>query len=221
MANGVYISLHNHLRNFDRSVIKANFFRSVLSWPFAAAFAPIGYLAGIPSIVQAKFWSDVVAGLIEGSGKFSQRFILRKRDLTETLPQLYSSNRNERITAMLDILYIWARAPRGKTCLRLLLLNKPSLGERVWRTPKAPEEIEIRKKRYRAFYNQMLELFSSVGMLNILTEYALSNFPSNDAAVLTDLIGAEMEDFLAWLKDLEKHLPAKKTISDTKLTTNT
>ncbi|HMM61922.1 MAG TPA: hypothetical protein PKC25_17525, partial [Candidatus Rifleibacterium sp.] len=99
------------LRNFDRSVIKANFFRSVLSWPVAAVFAPAGNLMGVPSIVQAKFWSDVVAGFIEGGAKFSQRFTLRKRDLTEILPRLYSEERNERLTAMLDILYIWARAP--------------------------------------------------------------------------------------------------------------
>jgi hypothetical protein len=215
IANGTYISLHNRLRNFDRSVIKANFFRSVLSWPFAAIFAPVGNLIGIPSIVQAKFWSDVVAGLIEGSGKFTQRFTLRKRDLTEILPHLYSSDRNDRITAMLDVLYIWARAPRGKTCLRLLLLNKPSLGERIWRSRReTPEEIEIRRKRYQALYCQLVELFGLAGMLNILTEYALRNFSGNDAALLAHLIGTEMEGFLAWLIDLQKHFPPEDNASE-------
>lgn len=208
IANGIYISLHNRLRNFDRSVIKANFFRSVLSWPIATVFAPAGNLIGIPSIVQAKFWSDVVAGFIEGGAKFSQRFTLRKRDLTEILPRLHSDDRNERITAMLDILYVWARAPRGKTCLRLLLLNKPSLGERIWRRRReSTEETQVRSKRYRALYNRLFELFSYAGMLSILTEYALRHFSGRDAVELTNLIGSEAEEFLAWLKDLEKHFP--------------
>ncbi|MBU1105021.1 MAG: hypothetical protein KKB51_00005 [Candidatus Riflebacteria bacterium] len=212
IANGIYISTHNRLRNFDRKVIKANFFRSVLSWPIATAFAPAGNLLGVPSIVQAKFWSDVVAGFIEGSGKFSQRFTLRKRDLTEIFPRLYSEDRNERITAMLDVLYIWARAPRGKTCLRLLLLNKPSLGEMVWRRHReTPEETQIRAKRYRALFYRLLELYSFAGVLSILTEYALRNFSGHDALELSLLIGRESEDFLAWLKALEKRLPPEDT----------
>jgi len=211
IANGIYISTHNRLRNFDRSVIKANFFRSVLSWPVAAVFAPAGNLIGAPSIVQAKFWSDVVAGFIEGGAKFSQRFILRKRDLTEILPRLYSEERNERLTAMLDILYIWARAPRGKTCLRLLFLNKPSLGERVWkRRNESSEETKARAKRYQALYHRLVELFSFAGMLSILSEYALKNFSGRDAVELSNLIGAEAEDFLAWLKALEKHIPQEE-----------
>jgi len=211
-ANGLYISLHNRLRNFDRSVIKANFFRSVLSWPIATVFADVGNLIGVPSIVQAKFWSDAVAGLIEGSGKFSQRYILRKRDLTEILPNLYSEDRNVRATAMLDTLYIWARAPRGKTCLRLLLLNKPSLGERIWRwRHETPEEAEIRGKRYRALYHRLHELFSLPGIIGILTEYSLRHFSGHDAIELTNLIGAESEDFLAWLKNLEKHFPPEES----------
>ena len=211
VANGCYISLHNRLRNFDRSVIKANFFRSVLSWPIATIFAPAGNIIGVPSIVQAKFWSDVVAGFIEGSAKFSQRFTLRKRDLTEILPKLYSEERNERITAMLDILYIWARAPRGKTCLRLLLLNQPSLGERIWKKQKeTAEETQIRAKRYRALYYRLVELFSYAGMLSILTEFALRHYSGHDALELTNLIGQEAEEFLAWLKALERRLPAEE-----------
>ena len=208
IANGIYISLHNRLRNFDTNVIKANFFRSVLSWPIATTFAPVGNMFGVPSIVQAKLWSDVVAGFIEGGAKFSQRFTLRKRDLTEILPRLHSDDRNERITAMLDILYIWARAPRGKTCLRLLFLNKPSIGERIWRRRRETiEEAQIRGKRYRALYNRLLELFNYAGMLNILTEYALSHFSGRDAVELTNLIGMESEEFLAWLQQLEQHFP--------------
>ncbi|GAB4278075.1 MAG: hypothetical protein Kow0029_21160 [Candidatus Rifleibacteriota bacterium] len=208
IANGLYISGHNKLRNFDKSVIRGNFFRSILSWPVATVFSPIGNMLGVPSIVQAKFWSDVVAGIIEGSNKFSNRFTLRKRDLTEILPKLHSEDREERITAMLDTLYIWARAPRGKTCLRLLLLNKPSLGERIWkRTKETPEETEARARKFRLYYQRLLELFGNAGMLNILTDFALKNFDGKDAVELTALIGEEAEDFLYWLKDLGKQFP--------------
>lgn len=208
VANGIYISTHNRLRNFDKSVIRGNFFRSVLSWPFATAFAPIGNLLAIPSIVQAKFWSDVVAGLIEGSNKFSNRFTLRKRDLTEILPKLHSEDREDRITAMIDILYIWARAPRGKTCLRLLLLNKPSIGERIWkRKNETPAETRARGKKFRAHYDCLLDLFGNTGMLNILTDYALKYFEGKDAVELTALIGEEAEDFLVWLNQLGEQFP--------------
>lgn len=208
LANGLYISTHNTLRNFDRSVIRGNFFRSVLSWPVVTAFAPIGNLFGIPSIVQAKFWSDVVAGFIEGGNKFSNRFILRKRDLTEILPRLHSEDREDRITAMLDILYIWSRAPRGKTCLRLLLLDQPSIGERIWRRRReSQEEIEARKLKFQSYFKRLLELFGNAGMLNILTDYALKYFEGSDAVELTTLIGEEVEDFLVWLKNLSAHFP--------------
>jgi hypothetical protein len=188
IANGIYISTHNRLRNFDKSVIRGNFFRSVLSWPIATAFAPIGNLLAIPSIVQAKFWSDVVAGFIEGGNKFSNRFTLRKRDLTEILPKLHS---------------VWARAPRGKSCLRLLLLNKPSLGERIWQRKKEdPKEVEARSLMFKNCYDRLLEMFGNAGMLNVLTDYALMHFHGRDAVELTNLIGEEAENFLEWLKHL-------------------
>jgi len=61
-ANGLYLATHNTLRGFARKVVRANFFRSVIAWPFATVFSPLDNLLAIPSIVQAKIWSDVVAG---------------------------------------------------------------------------------------------------------------------------------------------------------------
>ncbi|MEW6710459.1 MAG: hypothetical protein AB1403_11605, partial [Candidatus Riflebacteria bacterium] len=147
-------------------------------------------------------------GFIEGSNKFSNRFVLRKRDLTEILPRLHSEDREERITAMLDVLYVWSRAPRGKTCLRLLLLNRPSIGERIWRRRRETrDEIEARALKFRNYFKRLLEMFSNPGMLNILTDYALKHFEGRDAVELTALIGEEAEDFLAWLKELNRHFP--------------
>lgn len=207
-ANGLYISFHNRLRNFDKKVIRVNFFRSILSWPFATAFAPVGNAIGIPSIVQAKFWSDVVAGLIEGAGKFNQRFALRKRDLNEILPKLRSEDREDVTIAMLDILYVWARAPRGKTCLKLLLLNRPSLGTRIWHREELDKnDMEKKGKIARANFDKLYEQFGSTGTIEILTKFALNNFSKIDAVELIKLISDHSDNFYCWLKDLKSAMP--------------
>lgn len=206
-ANGLFISFHNRLRNFDKKVIRVNFFRSILSWPFATVFAPAGNALGIPSIVQAKFWSDVVAGLIEGAGKFNRRFALRKRDLDEILPKLRSEDKEEVTIAMLDILYIWARAPRGKTCLRLLLLNRPSLGTRIWhREDLKKEDMEKRGKLAIAKFDKLYEQFGSTGTIEALTEFALRNFSNSDLVELINLISNHSDSFYCWLKALKSEI---------------
>jgi hypothetical protein len=120
-ANGLYIASHNKLRGFDRSVIRANLFRSVLSWPFATVFAPLGNLIGLPSIVQTKIWSDVVAGFIEGGGKYFKIMRLRHRDLEEIIPRLTAGAKAERFGAILDLLYLWREEPRTRTSLELIV----------------------------------------------------------------------------------------------------
>jgi hypothetical protein len=106
---------------------------------------------------------------------------------------------------MLDTLYVWARAPRGETCLKLLLLNQKSLGERLWKKKKEnPKEIEAQNQLFKTHFKRLFELFSNPGMLNILTEFALNHFDNKDAVELTTLIGNKAEDFLEWLKKLRK-----------------
>ena len=87
-TNGAYIAIHNRFRGFNEKVIKANFFRSVFAWPPATLFSFLGDIFLVPSIVQAKFWSDFMAALIEGIGKSTRQFYLSKRDLLEILPQI-------------------------------------------------------------------------------------------------------------------------------------
>ncbi|HOY66248.1 MAG TPA: hypothetical protein PLP29_05115 [Candidatus Ozemobacteraceae bacterium] len=206
ISNGIYISTHNRLRNFDRRVIRANFFRTVLAWPFATVFAPFGNLIGVPSIVQAKFWSDVVGGVIEGSGKYRQRVVIRIRDLGELLPRLSAADRDIRLTAMLDILYIWARQPRGHTCLAKLLHDTPTLLERMRlrRARHTPEETQQRKAEARKHLDRLLELFGDPGCLNLLSEFVLKNYQEREAILLTELIGSQTEPFLAWLKEIRQ-----------------
>jgi hypothetical protein len=117
-SNGLYLAAHNKLRGFDEKVIRANIFRSVLAWPFATVFAPLGDLIGIPSIVQTKIWSDVVAGFIEGGSKYLKTVKLRKRDVEEIVPRLLEGKKDERCIAVLDLLYLFREEPRSRTTLR-------------------------------------------------------------------------------------------------------
>ncbi len=205
LANGFYIAAHNKLRAFDSRVIKVNFFRSILSWPFATVFAPVLNIFAIPSIVQAKIWADFTGGFIEGAAKFSQRFRLRKRDLISIMPKLNSKDKNEVTMAMLDILYIWAKAPRGKTCLKLLLLNKPSLGERIWKKKASSDERKIRRIRSKKEYDRIKNLFEAEGAVDNLLEYALRHYSLSDAIKLTNLVGNEVGHFVDWLDKLKGH----------------
>jgi len=120
-SNGLYLATHNTLRGFDRKVVKANFFRSVIAWPFATVFAPVGSLLGIPSIVQAKIWSDFVAGFIEGGDKYLKVLRLRRRDLAEIVPLVVSEDEDDRFTALLDLLFLFREEPRTRNSLKTVL----------------------------------------------------------------------------------------------------
>jgi len=116
-ANGLYIASHNVLRGFDRAVARANLFRTMLSWPLAVLFSPLGNALAVPSIVQSKIWSDVVAGLIEGSRKYAMSLRLRRRDIAEIVPRILKGRKASRIIAAFDFLYLFREEPRLRTSL--------------------------------------------------------------------------------------------------------
>ncbi|MBI3037732.1 hypothetical protein HYY75_01590, partial [bacterium] len=178
-ANGLYISSHNWFRNFDQKVRRGNFFRSVLSWPFATAFSPLGNLLGIESIVQAKFWSDVVGGLIEGSSKYRHRFVLRKRDLNELLPKLDSHDREEESS-------FWER------------LKKPKL---------PPEELEKQNEIYKGYFDRLINLYGDPGYLSSISEFVVKNYHDKEVVALSELVGNESHPFLRWLRGLKPLFP--------------
>ncbi|MBF0545889.1 MAG: hypothetical protein HQM08_15710 [Candidatus Riflebacteria bacterium] len=205
LANGLYITTHNRLRNFDKKVIRANFFRSILAWPLATCFSPVGNALEIPTIVQAKFWSDVVAAVIEGSGKFSQRFKIRLRDLNEIIPLLFSKNRREKLTAMLDLLYVWAVMPRGQTGLKYLLVQKEGFWEKIFAKNRMPfRERQKSSQVYRNYYGRLIELFGDSGCLGTLNEFILKHYSDKESVFLTEMVGLHLEPFVTWLRSLKK-----------------
>jgi len=201
VANGIYISTHNKIRQFDNRVIRANFFRSILAWPFSAIFAPVGNLLMIPSIVQAKFWSDVIAAFIEGTGKFRQKIILRKRDFLEILPLLDSETREIRLTAMLDILYLWAKRQRGQTSLLHILKGKKGFLRKIAKKvkKKGNDKNDNPGPKYLPL---MIKLFNPQDAQFELSRFILENYTSREEIVLTELLNTDLVKFHQWLEKL-------------------
>jgi hypothetical protein len=190
-TNGVYISSHNRLRGFDDQVAKANFFRSILAWPPAAVFSFFGDLLFIPSVVQAKFWSDFMAAMIEGRGKSSRQMHLRKRDLSEILPQLFSGDRRERTVAMLDTLYIWARRRKGKLSLRQMLREQDrSSGSQTGQ----------HEKEGLSYTEKLKELFLANGAFLTLIDFSIREFDGKNAYFMNSLVSSYYPRFCEWLK---------------------
>lgn len=196
IANGLYISAHNTFRGFDRTTIRINFFRSLLAWPFATIFAPVGNLLSVPSIVQAKFWSDFVAGLIEGGGKFNQRIKLRKRDLKELFPHIRSGNPQIKYIAILDLLYLFRKDPRTRNSLKFILF-KNSRGLR--------KLIQITRFKKRKIpkdfpdYDHLRKWFSETTHFSQLTDFVLENFKEDQVIYLTHLVSEAFPEFHHWL----------------------
>jgi hypothetical protein len=192
--NGAYISAHNRLRGFDDQVVRGNFFRSVLAWPPAAVFSFFGDLLSIPSVVQAKFWSDFMAAMIEGSGKSSRQIHLRKRDLSEILPQLFEEDRKERMVAMLDVLYVWARRRKGRISLRRVL----SEHDRSLRC-----QAKHGEKEGSGYTEKLKELFLANGAFLSLIDFSIREFDGKNAYFINSLVSSYYPRFSEWLKHLD------------------
>ncbi|MGD9939693.1 MAG: hypothetical protein AB7T74_07815 [Clostridia bacterium] len=190
-VNGLYLATHNTLRGFDRKVIKANFFRSILSWPLATATAPLGTLLGIPSIVQAKIWSDFVAGIIEGRSKYKKIVALRSRDLQEIIPQIMADDQEDRFTAMLDLLYLFREEPRTGNSLRHILVpgkTEPDTGK------------EMAGCNYPDFCTAIMD--DEVD--RPLVDFILAQYLPEMATELLDLVSTTLPGLRDWLVANEK-----------------
>jgi hypothetical protein len=198
-ANGLYIASHNKLRGFDRKVIRANLFRTIISWPFATVFAPLGNAMGIPSIVQSKIWSDVVAGFIEGGGKYFKTLRLRRRDVEEMVPRIIECKKEERAIAVLDLLYLFREEPRSRNSLKAALLSRPARRDRATGTrTKASGGLgpEALPALAAVFENEKLD--------RLLVDYSLTRHQKEMAVDLVRLITETLPEFRSWLAGLRR-----------------
>ncbi|HUZ17457.1 MAG TPA: hypothetical protein VMV68_03655 [Spirochaetia bacterium] len=195
-VNGFYLMGHNKLRGFDRGVIWANFFRSIFAWPFASFVAPLGDLAMIPTIVQSKFWSDFVGGIIEGSGKFARSVKLTRRDLSEIIEGFRGMSVAERYTAAVDLLHIFEHEPRARNSLREILFGHKNYLD-LFRDAIRREHREPRK-RFTEF-EALLSWFGHQSNYQKLSDFVISNYRREHALILVDLIARQYLRFGDWL----------------------
>ncbi len=177
-ANGLYLALHNTLRGFDAKVVRANFFRSALSWPVASLSAPVGNLLGIPSIVQAKFWSDFVGGLIEGTGKYIRVLKLRRRDVEELIPRICSDRSDDRNGAIIELLYLFREEPRTRNSLR--------------------DSLRVRSRSDDAC-RKLSTVIERDGLYSELIQFVIKEQSGETARELVILIGGTFPLFQEWL----------------------
>jgi hypothetical protein len=180
LANGCYIASHNKLRGFDKKVIRANLFRTIISWPFATVCAPIGNALGIPTIVQSKIWSDVVAGFIEGSGKYFKTLKLRRRDVEEIVPRIADGKKEDRLIAVFDLLYIFREEPRARNSLRAAL------------------------KAGDARFERLSSLLGNPKLDRRLVDFALTHYAKEMSVDLVRLVSETLPEFRDWLAGLGK-----------------
>ncbi|MBN1944599.1 MAG: hypothetical protein JW797_02940 [Bradymonadales bacterium] len=197
VANGLYIAAHNRLRGFDPKVIRVNFFRTVLSWPLATVGSYGLDLIAIPAIVQAKFWSDVVGGLVEGTDKLRRRLRLAQAYLVEIMLLLLSPDRLTRQVAQADILFIWARRQQGRKALHRVMLQKP---EDVFLRAGLNRPDEIQSQQVEHARRELMQSFWAEGSLEDLTATILEHYSGTEAAKLTDLVADHHMRFVLWLK---------------------
>ncbi|MBN2360491.1 MAG: hypothetical protein JXR83_13635 [Deltaproteobacteria bacterium] len=196
VTNGLYLASHNTLRGFDRGVVRGNFFRSVLSWPLATAGSYLFDLVGVPAIVQTKFWSDVVAGVIEGSGKVARRMRLSQRNLLELLRSIAQGDRQSRLVAMADLLFVWSRRHQGKAALARIFSGrfKTNLLDANGH-PMVADRAMVDEARAK-----LIEAFGADGSMESLTTLLLTHYSGREAVLLTDLVADNHLEFLRWLR---------------------
>jgi len=188
-ANGLYLASHNTLRGFDKSVVRANIFRSILAWPLATVFAPLGNALKIPSIVQTKIWSDVVAGFIEGGNKYRKVLRQRQKTLEEIIPTIIHSQGSTQYIAMLDILYLFSEEPRMQSIIKAVLSPYVLFTRRL-------------KKNSSLRLTLLVELHKTMCEERVWTElvdYIVANYDEEMADDLVDLVADALPDLQEWL----------------------
>lgn len=200
IANGTYLATHNYFRGFDKQTVRGNFFRSMLAWPLSAGFSPIGNALMIPSIVQAKFWSDFVASIIEGSSKY--KFIIKVKDkiMHKLLPETISEDEQVEKLSLLDMIYFIKESNRTKTSLKKLLTNEPGIIKRLL------NRLRNKKKKYIVTdsYHELRQRFENPRLFDQLIEYIIQHYNNEHSLYLIRLVSANFEKTKRWILGLEE-----------------
>ena len=190
-TNGLYLASHNTLRGFDKAAVRGNFFRSVLSWPLAAVGSYALTPLGIPDIVQAKIWSEVVAATIEGTVKFLRHFKLAQKAVIEIYNKIRSDDSLISTISRIDLLFIWAKQQQGKKAILSLL----KMNERT-KNNFSPEQTEQILQTNEILHDR----FITEGSIESLSYVILEYYSEDNVAGLIDFIGQYHDPFVNWLE---------------------
>ncbi len=200
IANGMYLATHNYIRGFDKGTIRANFFRSIIAWPIAAVFSPVGNALFLPSIVQTKFWSDFVAAIIEGSAKYKNIIRIKYQIIKRLMPDLFSEDEETEKLAMLDMIYFVNESTRAKTALRNQLIPKQSYLSRL------KNAVRRRKMRYKpneSFFELKKRMENPEGVPQLIN-FIIENYRREQSLYLVKMVSENYYNLQKWLERIEK-----------------
>jgi hypothetical protein len=207
VSNGLYIASHNYLRGFDKGTIRANFFRSVMAWPLAAAFSPIGNLLMLPSIVQAKFWSDFVGAIIEGTAKYRNILSVKKKEMKNLIPDLVSEDDATETLAMLDMIFFIGESKRSRTALIRQLIPDSDLAKRLKR--RMSEKKKSRKIQPSEQFFELKERIDQPGKFNELTDFIIAHYNREHSLYLLKMVSANFPKLKTFFNDVLKATSAR------------
>lgn len=198
IANGSYLATHNYFRGFDKQTIRGNFFRSILAWPLSVVFSPFGNMLMIPSIVQAKFWSDFIASIIEGSAKY--KFVLKIRDkiMHTLLPETISEDSEAERLSILDMIYFLNENNRTKTSLKKLLTNKPGRFKLIFNKLFRPGK----KYKLNESYHELKQRFEEPNLFDHLVEFIIKNYNSEQSLYLINMLSENFNKTKKWISEI-------------------
>ncbi|MCX6327513.1 MAG: hypothetical protein NT144_12825 [Bacteroidia bacterium] len=199
ISNGIYLASHNYLRGFDKGTIRGNFFRSILAWPLAVVFSPLGNALLLPSIVQAKFWSDFVAAIIEGTGKYKNIIRLKDRIMKKLLPDLISEDDETEKLAMLDMIYFVNESTRAKTALKKQLIPRQSLFRKLLNCFKWKKERIVPNKSYF----ELIKRMDHRNRFNELINYIIEHYNREQSLFLLKLVSENYYKLQKWLQRID------------------
>jgi hypothetical protein len=199
LSNGIYLATHNYIRGFDKVTIRGNFFRSILAWPLAATFSPLGNTLMIPSIVQAKIWSDVVAAVIEGSSKYKNILKVKDDIMKKIVPALICEDKITQKLAMLDIIYFLQESKRAKTAFKKqLLLPIGSVTKLKNHIPGTKPTI-VPTEAYYELKNRI----SEPGYFGDLINFIIANYHREQSIYLVTMISENYYSLQKWLENID------------------
>ncbi len=198
ISNGIYLASHNYIRGFDKATIRANFFRSIIAWPFAAAFSPLGNFLQIPSIVQAKFWSDFVAAIIEGTAKYKNIIKVKYRIMKKLIPDLTSEDEETEKLAILDMIYFVNESTRAKTALQKQLITQPRRLVKI-------RNFFLRKNTVKSkseSYFEIKKRLNNKNQFNELIDFIIEHYNREQSIYLIRLLSNNYKKIQLWFQKI-------------------